>query len=392
MPNNQNCGWSGCHATTTSENSYQILDPGVSPTDLTGDAAEGISCEFCHKTGDVYINKKTGLPYEDMPGILSMRLYRPAEGHDLFFGTLDDVVRTDLETPRDTYLPLMAESEFCAGCHHGVMGGVVGNMQVTGGVLIYSSYSEWLDSPYSDPETGKSCQDCHMPPVEENRVDGAADYNYVVFPERGGIPRDPDQVHNHHMPGASDPSLLQNALTMTVTGQITTTAQGPRALVEVALTNDGAGHHVPTDSPLRHLILRVRAKNAAGEAVALASGPVLPEWAGDFAGEPGKTFAKVLKDEWTGETPTGAYWRPVQVVEDTRLAALATDASRYWFDLPPDEPLTVEVTLIYRRAYQQLMEWKSWTDPDIVMEKQTLRLGAAPEETAAARTPSTANP
>ena len=95
---------------------------------MRGDAADGISCEFCHKTAQVYINPKTDLPYEDSPGILSMRLLRPTEGNDLFFGTLNDVVRPELPAARDFYLPAMAESSFCAGCHYGVMGGVVGNM------------------------------------------------------------------------------------------------------------------------------------------------------------------------------------------------------------------------------------------------------------------------
>ena len=52
-----------------------------------------------------------------------------------------------------------------------------------------------------------------------------------------------------------------------------------------------------------------------------------PAYSGNYAGQPGKTFAKVLRDEWTGETPTAAYWRPVTIVEDTRLAALATDTT-----------------------------------------------------------------
>ena len=66
---------------------------------------------------------------------------------------------------RVTYIcPCIKESTYCAGCHYGILGGVVvGNMATKGGVLVYSSYSEWLDSPYSDKETGKTCQDCHMP-------------------------------------------------------------------------------------------------------------------------------------------------------------------------------------------------------------------------------------
>ena len=140
------------------------------PQFLTGDAAEGITCEFCHKVGEVYFDPQTSLPRPDMPGILSMRLYRPDdESEQVMFGTLVDVMRDD------SYLPLLSESQFCAGCHHGVMGGVMGVGTMTGGVLIYSSYSEWLNSPYSDPETGLTCQDCHMPESSEN---------WFVYPER----------------------------------------------------------------------------------------------------------------------------------------------------------------------------------------------------------------
>ena len=42
-------------------------------------------------------------------------------------GTLVDVMR------QDSYLPLMTKSEFCAGCHFGVFGGVVGVFEVLGG-------------------------------------------------------------------------------------------------------------------------------------------------------------------------------------------------------------------------------------------------------------------
>ncbi len=361
IPNNKNCGWSGCHASSTSSQSYGVLDPGVSPMPLTGLAAEGISCEFCHKTGEVQINRKSGLPYEDSPGILSMRLYRPNEGQDILFGPLDDVIGTDSTHIIDTYLPLMSESEFCAGCHYGVMGGVVGKMEVTGGVLVYNSYGEWLDSPYSDPETGQTCQDCHMPAMEDG---------YFVYPEQAGIFRDGSQIHNHQMAGASDPEMLQNSVTLSTTA----TVQDGWVWVNVNITNDGAGHHVPTDSPLRQMLLVVEAKDKDGKPLSLKYGSELPEWAGDLGGLPGKAFAKVLQDEWTGEMPTGAIWRPVRIVSDTRLPALKTDFSMYMFPVQGDTSVTVEARLIYRRAYQQLAEWKGWTDADIIMAQQTVQL------------------
>jgi hypothetical protein len=51
---------------------------------------------------------------------------------------------------------------------------------------------------------------------------------------------------------------------------------------------------------------------------------------------------------------------------------MATDVSRYTFTAPANGPATIEVRLIFRRAFQQLMEWKGWTDPDIVMEAETV--------------------
>jgi len=349
------CGWSGCHSSTTAAYSENVPE-GVSPLYATGDAAEGISCEFCHKIGEVFLNPDTGLPHPDRPGISSVRLYRPNDGDQLFFGTFDDVTR-----PADSRLPLLEESAFCAPCHYGIFAGVAGDMTVADGIVIYNSFGEWLDSPYSDPETGRTCQDCHMP---------AVDYDHFVFPERGGLPRDPQRIHNHRMPGAADETLLQNSVTMTTTARL----EGDKVLVEVNITNDKTGHHVPTDSPLRHLILVVQATDVLSNMLQLQAGPQLPDWTGNYAGQPGQGYAQILMDEWTGESPTGAFWRPIEVVSDTRLAAMATDTSRYTFAAPPTGAINVEARLIYRRAFQQLMEWKGWTDPDIVMEEETIKI------------------
>jgi len=363
-PNNKNCAWSGCHASTTSQNSYGVLDPGVFPMPLTGNAAEGISCEFCHKVGGVTVNKKTHLPYEDSPGILSISLNRPTDGEDIFFGPLDDVIGKNPARIKDSNLPLFKQSEFCASCHYGVMGGVVGKMEVTGGVLVYNSYGEWLDSPYSNPATGKTCQDCHMPAMKSG---------YIAYPEQGGVYRDGSQIHSHQMVGASDPQLLQNSVTLSATTNIL----NGWLWVDVNIVNDRVGHDVPTDSPLRQMLLVVEVKDATGRSLPLALGSQLPVWAGDLSGKPGKAFAKVLQDEWTGEVPTGAIWRPIKVVSDTRIPALKNDFSIYSFPVQDDKAVTVEVRLIYRRAFQQLEQQKGWTDPDILMAQRTIQVPSA---------------
>ena len=120
------------------------------------------------------------------------------------------------------------------------------------------------------------------------------------------------------------------------------------------------------------MILQVQATDAEGNLLPLRDGEMLPDWTGDYAGQPGRYYAKILEDEWTGESPTGAYWRDIRLVEDTRLAAFATDVSQYTFAAPADGTITVEACLVFRRAFQQLMEWKGWDDPDILMEEETV--------------------
>jgi len=355
VPNQKNCGWLGCHTDLTIERSRNVIDPHTLPLGLSGGAAEGITCDFCHKIGAVTIDPHTKLPPPDMPGILSIRLYRPEEGQQVFFGTLVDVNR------RVSYALLEMKSEFCAPCHYGVFGGVVGVGRVTGGVVIYNSYGEWLESPYSDPQTGKTCQDCHMPVANTDRF---------VFPERGGIARDYVPLHYHTMPGVTDEQFMKNAVTM----KSTAAREGNNLKVEISITNDKTGHHVPTDAPIRSMMLVVEAFDKNGNPLNLVQGSILPSWTGNYAGKPGKAFAKVLRDDWTGETPTAAYWRPITVVEDTRLAAMATDTTNYLFDLVPGNAATIKVHLIFRRAFQALAQLKGWTDPDLIMAEETIQV------------------
>jgi hypothetical protein len=364
LDTSNSCGWSGCHTDYTTEVSEDI-PPGVNPVDAAGVAAEGISCDFCHKVGKVALDEETGLPAHDQPGILSIQLYRPNEGEELFFGSLDDVAR-----PADSYLPLQAESAFCAPCHYGAITQTV----------IYNSFGEWLTSPYSDPETGRTCQECHMPPVEAGNtlfpeMVPEPPATYFVFPDKGGLKRRPNQIHTHKMLGPNDEAFLQNAVTMTATAWL----EGDGVQVEVSLTNDQAGHHIPTDSPLRHLLLVVQATDAEGNQLPLSEGLTLPDWTGDYANRPGKAYAKILQDPLTGEVPTMNFWRPAQIITDTRLAALATDTNHYRFAAPAAGSITIEVRLFYRRAFQQLMEWKGWTDPDILMKAETIILSSREE-------------
>jgi hypothetical protein len=343
FPDSQgNCG--SCHIPIAA-----LIDPyGVEPYSLERDAAEGISCDFCHKIYNVKVNEKNGLPRINMPGILSIEFRRPEDGHQLFMGPLDDVAPGE-----DSYLPLQKESLFCAPCHFAVFWDTP----------IYNSFGEWLESPYSNSETGKTCQDCHMPRGGEE---------YFVLPEKGGLKRNPKNISSHLMPGSMDKEFLENSVSMTVA----VNRDDDQTTLSVSIINDKTGHHVPTDSPLRHLILTVKADDGNGNQYPLIEGTTLPDWTGtgrpengNYAGIAGKVYAKVLEELWTGISPSGAYWNQTRIISDNRIGALENDSSTYIFQTGSNEVVNIEVILLYRRAYKSIMENKGWNTPDIVMKR-----------------------
>jgi len=310
---------------------------------------EGINCDFCHKIWDVKLDPKTGTPYSNMPGVMSLELLRPPDGHQLFIGPFDDVAPGE-----DTFSPLQNQSEYCAACHFGDFWDI----------QIYNSFGEWLESPYSDPESGhfQTCQDCHMPPLGND---------HFVQIEKSGLIRDPATIFSHKMLGASDIEFLQNTVELEVDAYL----KEGSLIVDVTLENSLAGHHIPTDSPLRQILLVVEVENQNGESLVLAEGPILPEWTGDLANLPGKYYAKILEELWTEIYPSGAYWAQTRIIEDTRLAAFEIDKSSYKFDVSEDpEDYSIIVKLLYRRAFFDLMEQKGWNTPDIEMESVTIEL------------------
>ncbi|MEM7131898.1 MAG: hypothetical protein AAF702_36625 [Chloroflexota bacterium] len=374
LPTNNSCAWSGCHMETTLQRSDELPDNNVSPLAVKGTATEGISCDFCHTIARVRLDEETSLPKNNMTGILSLSIYRPEPGERFIMGSTPDSAR---ET--DSYNPIYEESQYCASCHYGVFSNTV----------IYGSYGEWLESPYSDAETGQTCQDCHMPIAEQYdfvdeklaladmppliaAVMAQEERNYFVYPEKGGIFRKKEQVHNHQMPGASDERFLQNAVSMETEAVI----QNGQLDVTVNILNDQTGHHVPTGSPMRNMLLIIEAYDNEGTKLEQLSGSTLPEWAGSYAEMPGKGFAKILRDQLTGESPTVAQWRYLEVESDNRIPAMGMDSTQVAFALSTNQTARVEVRLIFRRAFQQLAEWKGWRDPDIVMEEAVLHVNS----------------
>jgi hypothetical protein len=328
-----NCA--SCHAPGAGVDGYMTTDM----NNVRGQITAGIHCDFCHKVGGVFLDPATELPYSNMPGVVSMNVLRPPPGDNIFIGPYDDI-----HDP-DTYLPDMSESRFCAPCHQFSMWGTP----------IYQSYAEWLNSPY--PERGVTCQDCHMPPSGDR---------LFAKPEEGGLEHPAETIPSHFQLGAMDNDLLRNTVSMDVSAQ----QDSDQIEVTVTITNTEAGHHVPTDYPGRNMILIISAVDEQGNVLAQENGPVVASWGGAEAGMPGKAFAKILRDVATGESPVVNYWNQTLIESDNRIPALDSDTSSYRFRLSPkSSEVTIEAVLFLRRAFQDVMNAKGWTVPDMIMEE-----------------------
>jgi hypothetical protein len=156
------------------------------------------------------------------------------------------------------------------------------------------------------------------------------------------------------------PLLVKDAARITLNPVLT----GGQIQVKVTVESVGVGHKFPTDSPLRHLILLIEAQDWRGNELVQSGGPRIPVWAvPDHAGYAGQIFANILKDKDTNLAPSFAYWNPVESAwdgADTRLVPGVPVQGIYAFAAPYDRSATITAKLIYRRAFKNVVDQKSW--------------------------------
>jgi len=313
-----------CHAPTFTDSSVDY-DLGK----VTGIAAKGVHCDYCHKIVDAPTDK-LGTRF----GRDGLKLLRPAQDDLLTFGPLDDVVR-----PGESfgYSPLYKESRYCASCHEGVVFGV----------HVYGTYSEWRESPAA--AKGQECQTCHMAPtgVMTN-----------IAPGKGGIQRDPMTLGSHGFPGGQT-EMLRRCLDVAVT--FAEEGKGVTATVEVNAKN--VGHRVPTGFIDRNLVLVVEGFSKDEKPLAPVNGSRLPVATGkSLAGLPGRLYAKMLRGP-DGASPI-PFWLPHETMTDTRLHPDRSDQSAFTFPKKLDK---VRVRLLYRRFWPEVAEPRVWTDNEIII-------------------------
>lgn len=367
---------------------FSALGSLQTPTDPV---LRGVSCESCHKIENVDETKINA------PGFISgaVTVNRPdlsvPGANQVMYGLLGDVDYSQPGLMRGSFNPQMA-AEACAVCHeYNNDPDDDGDFEEASSVPAQETYSEWKNSPYGDPNDPlyATCVDCHMPQYSATPVSICG----VLFPP---LLREPDTVHGHDIEGTS-PAYLENAVSLAMTA----VQSGNELEVEVSITNDQAGHSVPTGVTFRNMVLVVEAREAGGGlALAQTSGSTVHPLGGqgdpllgDYAGQPGKLYMKINEDG--AGTHAVVFTEAVTIAEDNRIAPLATDTTVLCFAVPGN-PADVEVDarLIYRRAPRPTVVAKGWTVgglgdplPDVqpphyghLMEAATLSVATVPGE------------
>jgi hypothetical protein len=206
------------------------------------------------------------------------------------------------------YSPAYTSSTICAPCH-----------QHTNDKKfdVLTTYAEWESSAY--PAKGTTCQTCHMRTGTGNIVDPKIARSAT------------SSINVHEMPGGRSVAELNRALQV----QVQAERRGSMVDVTVTVLNRGAGHKVPTGSPLRAIVLVVEADNSAGARQTAT-----------------RTFARVVVDEAGLDLSDegGVFQRAARTVSDNRFAPGQRWTERFSFPMPGTAPVRALARFYYRYA------------------------------------------
>ncbi|WP_094226678.1 multiheme c-type cytochrome [Methanolobus psychrotolerans] len=291
----------------------------------------GVQCDFCH-----VISGSDGIgnaPFIITPG-------------DIKWGPFEDSKSAYHDSE---YLKLYTQAEYCGMCHEVI--------HPVNGLVIDDTYSTWKDSQYGKDNV--VCQDCHM-------TEGITEYKANPGRSGSGAPkREHISLHaitggNAFIPmifGAEDVAKmaterLQNAATLEVRAPEVASA-GEEVIIEVSITNSGAGHNIPTGvSEIRQIWLEMVVTDAEGHEIYSA---------GTLDTEGSIKSAKRIYNNVLGDsegTATESFWLADRVLEDNRIGPEKTVEEKHTFILSEDVvyPLKVETSLNYRSASQELID------------------------------------
>jgi hypothetical protein len=291
-------------------------------------ANRGVHCDFCHN-----VSRTSGI------GNGSYVLTPKLHGRALKFGPYKDAVSPYHDT---AYSKIHTQSEFCGDCH-----------DVThpfNRLSVERTYAEWRDSTYAGE--GVQCQDCHMKSIK-----GKA----------SPIGKDRDKVYTHYFVGGnalvtkllgSDlhadhaEDMLKSAATVKIIAPTVLSLRGPN-LVQVRVTNVGAGHKLPTGFPEgREMWLDFKVVDARDVEVyrlgAIKAGRT----------EKGTKNFKVVLGDHNGNVVDVNILQADRVLYDTRIEPRGYGEVTYMFELPKGAvgPLKLVADLNYWSFSQALLD------------------------------------
>lgn len=273
-----------CHAPMGRYDKFLMGNGPFSMAELAMDpiAQDGVSCLACH------------MQSADSLGFLFSGELK-FDTNNVVYGPYGDVFGAPM-TSFVGFEPLFGahinDAGLCAGCHTLITETADLQGNLTGDKFVeQATYHEWLNSTFNtntNPESGVSCQSCHMPRIDDAVVISA---NYLFLQGRSpyGL---------HHMAGANTfmlELLRDNAQQLGLTASAvqfdSTIARTNRlleqnslllettvrerdldtAFIEVKLTNLG-GHKFPSGYPARRAFVELAVMNAAGDTLFRSGG------------------------------------------------------------------------------------------------------------------------
>ena len=182
---------------------------------------ESINCDFCHSVSSVESDSQ-GYRYKHQFSLIKQ-------------GPLENVSSPVHQT---RFNELYKQSLYCAGCHE---------YQAANGIPLIETFTEWKESSY--PAKGTHCQDCHMRKKAGKVVDESVKLTSG------------QEISSHNIAGGHSLAMREQSLDIQIES-VNTHKQ--RVQVNVALTNKGAGHKIPTGLPSKKIILEVSVKSKDG--------------------------------------------------------------------------------------------------------------------------------
>jgi len=249
---------------------------------------EGVTCDYCHSIREVTFDER------NPKAVLNFGAVKT--------GPLSDAVSKAHQT---AYSAVHTSSALCATCHE---------YKDAAGFPVLTTYSEWKASRYW--KEGKQCQFCHMSRVEGDVVDPR------VARSSGA------KINLHQMPGSHSLEQLNKAFK----AQLNTAREGGQLRVTVDVENQTAGHCLPTGSPLRQVVMELRADSAGGQ---------------HFTER--RIYARTVADQHGTVLMREpyAFLKAAKLVSDTRLAPGEKRTETFLFPIPKGSQTQVNATFWY---------------------------------------------